>query len=568
MKRIRRRASFIVKRTWCESARPRWPGGELIDFASFWEDVVDAVPERDAIIQGSRRLSYAEFDDAAARFAAALEEAGVTRAGKVALYLHNCPEYLIAQYGAFKHRAVAVNVNYRYLDDELVYLIENSDAEALVFHSSLSECVGRVRDRLTNVRLFVDVDDGGERLDGVERMSELLADHEPQARQERAPEDLYMLYTGGTTGLPKGVMFPQGEFIERLLVSAVSLGLLESVPTSRDDVRELMRSFATSDPEVSIPCCPLMHGTGMWIGAMPALMVGGTVVLLESRSFDPDEVWRLTEERGATRIVIVGDAFARPLLRALERREAQGRLVDVSSVRHVMSSGAIWSAEIKDGLRERLNATLVDSLGSTEGLGFGASGATHEVGAATAHFALAPTTKVVTPEGRDVTRGTGERGMLASRTAAFAYYKDPDKTASTFLRIDGQGYALTGDWATVGEDGSVTLLGRGSMSINTGGEKVFAEEVEEAVKRHALVDDCLVVGLDDERFGQRVVAVVGSPTPHAISESDLADFLRGSLAHYKIPKSYVVLDAVRRAPNGKADYKWARQVADRAVNAN
>ncbi|MDE3082244.1 MAG: AMP-binding protein [Acidobacteriota bacterium] len=536
----------------------------MIDFASFWEDVVDSVPDRDAIIQGSRRLSYAEFDDAAARFAGALDAAGVTRGGKVAMYLHNCPEYLVAQFGAFKHRAVPVNVNYRYLDDELVYLIENSDAEALVFHSSLAECVGRVRDRLTNVRLFVHVDDGGESLEGTWRMDELLAAHEPQARQERSPEDLYMLYTGGTTGLPKGVMFPQGEFIERLLVSAVALGLLDRVPTSREDVRELMSSFAASDPEISIPCCPLMHGTGMWIGAMPALMVGGTVALLESRSFDPDEVWRLTEERGATRIVIVGDAFARPMLRALERREAEGRPVDVSSVRHVMSSGAIWSAEIKDGLRARLNATLVDSLGSTEGLGFGASGATHDVGAATAHFALAPTTKVVTSDGREVSRGTGERGMLASRTAAFAYYKDPEKTASTFLRIEGQGYVLTGDWATVDEDGSVTLLGRGSMSINTGGEKVFAEEVEEAVKRHALVEDCLVVGLEDERFGQRVVAVVGSASPQAITDGDLADFLRGSLAHYKIPKSFIVLDAVKRAPNGKADYRWAREIAEGA----
>lgn len=541
-------------------------GDRLIDFASFWEDVVDSVPTRVAIAQGSRRLTYAEFDNDAARFAAALEAAGVTRGGKVALYLHNCPEYLVAQFGAFKHRAVPVNVNYRYLDDELAYLLENSDAEALVYHSSLSECVSRVRDRLTKVRLFVEVDDTGSPLDDAWRMAELLAAHEPQARQERAPEDLYMLYTGGTTGLPKGVMFPQGEFIERLLVSAVSLGLLESVPASRDDVRALMAGFATSDPEISIPCCPLMHGTGMWIGAMPALMVGGTVILLESRSFDPDEVWRLTEEQGVTRIVIVGDAFARPLLRALERREAEGRPVDVSSVRHMMSSGAIWSAEIKDGLRARLNATLVDSLGSTEGLGFGASGATHDVGAATAHFALAPTTKVVTTDGREVSRGTGEQGMLASRTAAYAYYKDPEKTASTFLRIDGQGYVLTGDWATVDEDGSVTLLGRGSMSINTGGEKVFAEEVEEAVKRHTLVDDCLVVGIDDERFGQRVVAVVGSPMPQAVTGSDLADFLRGSLAHYKIPKAFVVMDTVRRAPNGKADYKWARRVAEGATH--
>lgn len=539
-----------------------------MDFATLWEDVVDVMADRDAIIQGSRRLNYAEFDDRAARLATALDAAGVARGAKVALYLYNCPEYLIAQYGAFKHRAVPVNVNYRYLDDELVYLVENSDSEALIFHSSLSACVGRVRDRLTGVKLFVEVDDGGTHLEGASTMDDLLDACDRQARQERSSQDLYMLYTGGTTGLPKGVMFPQGEFIDRLLISAVSLGLLDAAPTTREDVRALLETMRTSSPEVSIPCCPLMHGTGMWIGAMPALMVGGTVVLLESRSFDPDEVWRLSEDLGATRIVIVGDAFARPMLRALESREAEGRPVNTSSVRHVMSSGAIWSAEIKDGLRARMNATLVDSLGSTEGLGFGASGATHDVGAPTAHFALAPTTKVVTSEGREVSRGTGEQGMLASRTAAYAYYKDPEKTAATFLRIDDQGYVLTGDWATVEEDGSVTLLGRGSMSINTGGEKVFAEEVEEALKRHPLVEDCLVVGVADDRFGQRVVAVVGSSSPEAVDDDDLAEFLRGSLAHFKVPRTFVVLDAVRRAPNGKADYKWARGVAEAASGRN
>jgi fatty-acyl-CoA synthase len=307
-----------------------------------------------------------------------------------------------------------------------------------------------------------------------------------------------------------------------------------------------------------------MHGTGMWIGAMPALITGGTVILLESRTFDPDEVWRLTEQEEATRIVIVGDAFARPLLRALESRESEGRPVVTTSVRHIISSGAIWSAEIKDALRSRLTATLADSLGSTEGLSFGASGANQDLGAATAHFSLAPDARVIAEGTREVEHGGGEQGMLASRTAAYGYYKDLEKSERTFIRIDGKQYVLTGDWATVDADGTITLLGRGSMSINSGGEKVFAEEVEEAIKRHPLVDDCLVVGLPDERFGQRVVAVVGSNSPQSLTAEEIVTFLGSSLAHFKIPKAVVIRGSIQRAPNGKADYKWALKTAEEA----
>jgi fatty-acyl-CoA synthase len=533
----------------------------LFDFASAWEEVADVVSERDAVVQGERRLSYRAFDAAAARFATALDVAGVPEGGKVALYLYNCPEYLIAQYGAFKHRAVPINVNYRYLDDELVYLVENSDAEALVFHSSLSPCVGRVRARLSHVRLLVEVDDGGPHLEGTQRYEDLLEANQPQVRKQRSPEDLYMLYTGGTTGMPKGVMFPQGEFIEALFVGLLNLRLITSIPTDLTGLRALVDGFRASGPDVNIACCPLMHGTGMWIGAMPALTTGGTVVLLESRSFDADEVWELTEREAATRIVIVGDAFARPLLRALERRESEGRIVDTASVRHVASSGAIWSQEVKDGLRSRMNALLVDSLGSTEGMSIGASGAHHDQGALTAHFSLSPDSKVVTEQGLEVSRGTGEQGILASRSAAYGYYKDPEKSARTFIRLDGKSYVLAGDWATVEEDGTITLLGRGSMTINTGGEKVFAEEVEEAIKRHPLVEDCLVVGVPDERFGQRVVAVIASPAAETPTVDEISEFLKSSLAHYKIPKAVVVRTTVQRAPNGKADYKWALRTA-------
>jgi fatty-acyl-CoA synthase len=532
-----------------------------LDFATAWEHVGDGVPDRDAIVQGDRRVSYREFEDAAARFATAMDAARVGEGAKVALYLYNCPEYLIAQYGAFKHRAVPVNVNYRYLDEELVYLLENSDAEVLVFHRSLAPSVQRVRDQLGALRLVVEVDDVGVHSEDAWCFEELVQEHEPQVRKDRLPEDSYMLYTGGTTGLPKGVMFHQGDIIEKLFIGALALGVVSAVPEDLTSLRTLLEEVGRSGHVVSIVCCPLMHGTGMWIGAMPALLTGGTVVLLESRSFDANEVWRLSERERATRIVIVGDSFARPLVRALEARESEGRPVDTSSVQHVISSGAIWSAEMKDRLRSRMNATLADSLGSTEGLGFGTSQASHSRGAATAHFSLTPDSMVVTENGTRIAPGTGEVGMLASRSAAYGYYKDPEKTARTFIHIDGELYVLTGDWASVDDDGAITLLGRGAMTINSGGEKVFAEEVEEAIKRHPLVEDCLVVGVPDERFGQRVVAVIAPSGPTSPTLEQVNEFLRPSLAHFKIPKGVVVRSAVQRAPNGKADYKWALATA-------
>jgi fatty-acyl-CoA synthase len=532
----------------------------FLDFASVWEEVADSVPERDAIVQGERRISYRTFDDSAARFASAIEAAGVGEGDKVALYLFNCPEYLIAQHGAFKHRAVPINVNYRYLDEELVYLLENSDSRVLVFHTSLGACVARVRGRLSGVRLFVEVEDGGSHVDGAVGFEELLGRHEPQVRKQRAPDDLYMLYTGGTTGMPKGVMYPQGDITERLFDATAALRTVPTV-TAREGIAAFVTAVNEQGVEVFVPCCPLMHGTAMWIGAMPALISGATVVLLEGRSFDAHEVWRIVETEGATRIVIVGDPFARPMLRALQERESAGQPYDTSSVRSIASSGAIWSSEIKDGLRERMSAILVDALGSTEAGSIGVSGANRDIGAPTAHFTLGPNSKVVTEEGVELSHGSGERGILATRTAAYGYFKDPEKTAKTFIVIDGESYVLTGDWATIDEDGSINLLGRGSMSINSGGEKIFAEEVEEAIKRHPLIDDCLVVGIPDERFGQKVVAVVGTVAPSPPKPEEINEFLRESLAHYKIPKEVVVKDTVRRAPNGKADYRWAREVA-------
>ena len=528
-------------------------------FASAWERVADTVPDVEAVVMGDERWTYAAFDDAAARFASAMEAAGVPRGAQVSLYLHNCPEYLIAQHAAFKHGCGPVNVNYRYLDDELVYLVDNSDSEVLVFHASLGDRVGRVRHRLDRVRLFVVVDDDGTAAehDFASGFHDLVAAHEPQPRWDRSPRDLYMLYTGGTTGLPKGVMYDNGVFCNALLAGAALLNGLPA-PASLDDVGDLVRGVRELGPVVSVPCCPLMHGTGMWVGAMPALNVGGTVVLLQSRSFDADELLAVVESEGVTRCAIVGDAFARPILRALEAAEARGELPELSSLKMISSSGAMWSAEIKDGLTRYTSAVLSDGLGSTEGGGYGTVTADRTAKGTTARFTPTPDTLVLGTDDLPVAPGSPEPGLLATRTGAHGYYKDPEKTDRTFKQIDGNGYVITGDWATLHEDGTITLHGRGSNCINSGGEKIFPEEVEEALKTHPAVDDCYVVGVPDDRFGQRVVAVAGCASEQP-SEDDLRGHLRQVLASYKIPRQIVVVDHVQRAPNGKADYGWARE---------
>lgn len=555
-----------------------------LHFATAWEMVADSCPDAEAVVQGTRRVSWRQFDDAAARFAAALAAAGVgpePADAKVALYLYNSPEYLVAQYGAFKNRAVAVNVNYRYVDEELAYLLADSDSEVLVFHTSLGDRVERVVDRLPKLRLLVEVDDGGDgggggdggdgggpgRVKGAQPMDELLAGHEPATRIDRSGDEVYMLYTGGTTGMPKGVMYRQHDFVAGSYRNFALLGLPVGPPTTVEEIPAFLAAMAERPPMVSIPCPPLMHGTGMWVGAMPALLSGGTVALLESRTFDPMELWEVAERERATRITVVGDAFARPMLRALEQMESEGRAYDLTSVESIASSGAMWSSEVKDGLTARLDAVLIDALGSTEGGGYGVTAASRTAKVDTARFSLVPGTRVITPDDRDVEPGSEEPGLLATQTGAFGYYKDPEKTARTFRQVDGEWYVLTGDWATVDADGTIHLLGRGSNCINSGGEKIYPEEVEEALKRHDAVDDCLVVGVPHDRFGQQVIAVAGCAGAERPKGDELREWLRTRLSGYKIPKQIVVVDSVRRAPNGKADYGWAREVALSAVGA-
>ena len=527
------------------------------NFANFWQVIADEAGDRPALIHGDEVVSWREYDDRAARLATALLGLGLGPDSKVALYLFNGIEYVVAQYGAFKVRGVPINVNYRYSDNELLYLLDNSDAEVLIFHRSLGDRVARVVDRAAKVKAWIEVDDGeGDHVEGALAWDDVLAAHAPAPPVAGEADDVYMLYTGGTTGMPKGVMYRHGTF--SIAITALGAGLYGLPPaTDVDSVLALSRQLER--PPVWLAACPQMHGTGMWLGTMIPLLLGGTVVTLTNRSFDPDELWRAVEQHGVDGVVIVGDAFAKPMLRALEAGS-----YTAPSLRFIVSSGVMWSTEVKEGLLSHVDVTLYDALGSTEG-SMGATVSTRAGIGTTAKFTTNPSVKVITEDGREVVPGSDEIGMVAAVSASFGYFKDPEKSARTFMEIDGVPHSLPGDWAKVAADGSLILLGRGSNCINTGGEKVFPEEVEEALKAQPAVYDCLVVGVPDERFGERIVAVVSLRPGASAGEGELMQGVAEHIARYKLPKQILVVDEVRRAPNGKADYPWARTVAQGAA---
>ena len=535
------------------------------NYATIWESIADSIGDRDAVACGDQRRNWTEYEDRASRLAAAFAEAGLGVDSKVGLYLYNSTEYLETQFASMKGRSVAININYRYLDEELLYLLDNSDAEALVFHTSLGDRVARVMERAPKVKLWIQVDDGGEPVPGAVDYETVIAGHDPAARITRSADDLYMLYTGGTTGMPKGVMYDTGSMCQSFL--GLSYPIYGYPIPEANQIAAVAKERWDSGAEVrSLPACPLMHGTGMWLGALVAHLGGGLVTLLSSRSLDSEELWRLSEQEKCTQLVIVGDSFAKPMLSALETAKNEGRAYDLSSIRFIISSGVMWTSEVKKQLVEWHDFTLIDAMGSTEG-GMGTQITSRGNIGETARFAMSDTTKVFTEDGREVVPGSGEAGMVAAGGAVpKGYFKDEEKSAATFKTIDGVRYSFPGDWALVEADGSLTLLGRGSNCINTAGEKVYPEEVEEAVKSHPDVIDCLVIGIEDEKFGQRVTGVASLLPGSEVDANTIRRFTKGNLAAYKVPKDLFIVERVERAPNGKADYGWARKTVEEALN--
>ena len=536
------------------------------NYADVYEAIAAKVPQRPCQVQGDRTITWAEFDARADALAADLLAAGLTHQSKVVAYLFNCPEYLETYVAAFKGGFAPVNTNYRYGHDEIVYLFDNADAEAVVFHAAFVALVEGVRHELPNVKRWYCV------ADGTAPVPEWATDYQavvsmPVAGPVRGPwgrsgDDLLLLYTGGTTGMPKGVMWRQDDLFN--VLGSGGNAVLGIGPA--DTIDELAERLSPDEAGfVLLSACPLMHGTGQF-SSLIAMNLGGCVVSLPSRHFDVDELLGEVQRNRVNSVIIVGQAFAGPML---EHLDAHPGRYDLSSVIMVSSSGVMWSHDNKEGLLRHLpQAALFDSFGSSEAVGMGASVSTAGGTSQTARFQLVPNCVVFTEDGRRVAPGSGERGLVAvGGFIPVGYYKDEVKSAATFRIFEDRRWSVPGDWAEVADDGTLLLLGRGSVCINTGGEKVFPEEVEEALKQHGSVRDAVAVGIPDDRFGETICAVVEAATGATPQLHELSDHVKSHLAHYKAPRHLVIVDSIGRAPNGKVDYRRLTAVAVERLGA-
>jgi fatty-acyl-CoA synthase len=535
----------------------------MLNLAVIHEAIAAAVPDRECLVFRDRRLSWEQVTDRTRRLASVLRAHGLgchrersdlegweSGQDHVALYLYNGNEYMEGMLGAYKARCAPFNVNYRYVDEELLYLFDNADAKAVIYHASFAPTLARLRDRLPQVKLWLQVaDESGEPLlPGALDYEKALADAKPDAPQGLSPDDLYILYTGGTTGMPKGVLWRQ----EDIYLAAMGGPLPERS-------LEGLVAKAKAGAVRSLPAPPFMHGAAHWV-AFNVWNSGGTVLVQsEPRRLDPDDIWSTIEREKANMLTIVGDAFGRPLADQLAVKQ-----YDLSSLFLLSSGGAILTAALKDEfLRLLPNIRLLDAVGSSESGAqasqFSAAGSK----ATSGDFALSPQNCVLKDDLSGLVEpGSEEIGWFAREgSIPLGYYKDAEKTARTFPEVCGKRYAIPGDRAKVEADGKLRLLGRDSVTINSGGEKIFAEEVEQALKHHADVYDCVVVGTPHERWGQQVTALVELRPGARADEESLKRTAAEHIAHYKLPKRFVFVDAMVRAPSGKADYRWAKQRA-------
>ena len=529
-----------------------------LNIADLAEHAIDAVPDRVALICGDEKLTYAQLEEQANRLAHYLIDQGVKKDDKVGLYCRNRIEIVIAMLGIVKAGAILVNVNYRYVEGELRYLFDNSDMVALVHERQYSDRVANVLPDTPNVKTVLVIEDGSDndyqRYGGVEFYSAIAQGSPERDFGERSADDIYLLYTGGTTGFPKGVMW-RHEDIYRVLFGGTDFATGQFV----EDEHDLAKAAAANPPMVRYPIPPMIHGatqSATWM----SIFSGQTTVL--APEFNADEVWRTIHEHKVNLLFFTGDAMARPLLDALLANQDKGNEYDLSSLFLLASTAALFSPSIKEKLLELLpNRVITDSIGSSE-TGFGgtsivAKDAPHAGGP---RVTIDHRTVVLDEDGNEVKPGSGVRGFIAKKgNIPVGYYKDEKKTAETFKTINGVRYAIPGDWALVEEDGTVTMLGRGSVSINSGGEKIYPEEVEAALKGHPDVFDALVVGVPDPRYGQHVAAVVQARPGSRPSLSELDRFVRSEIAGYKVPRSLWLVDEVKRSPAGKPDYRWAKE---------
>ncbi|MGH7788737.1 MAG: acyl-CoA synthetase [Candidatus Binatia bacterium] len=538
------------------------------NLAEISETIAAAIPERECIVHRERRYTWRQFNERTRRLGNYLRSRGLgCRADRGALrnfesgqdhlgiYLYNCPEYLEGMVGAFKARVAPFNVNYRYVDDELIYLLADAEARALIYDARFAPNVQRIRARLPQLEVLLQVDDGSGTplLPGAVDYEAALAAASPERPDlEWSADDLYILYTGGTTGMPKGVLWRQED---------IFFGALGGHPMGGERFAsvEALADAALNGSLRACPAPPFMHGAAHWMAFM-AMHQGGTVVIQDHpERLDPDDIWTTIAREKVRFMVIVGDAFGRPLIDQLDAKS-----YDLSAFGILLSGGAILTPALKDAFIERIpHLMIIDGFGASETGGQGQQVSMGGSKASTGTFRMNDDTMVLKLDlSAPLAPGSDESGWLARKGhVPLGYFKDGEKTAQTFPMIGAARWAVPGDHARVDADGTITVLGRGSVSINSGGEKIYPEEVEKALKGHPSVYDAVVVGTPNDRFGQQVTAVVQTRSGETPTADDLTKFAAEHLARYKLPRAILFVDEMVRSPSGKADYRWAKKLA-------
>jgi 3-oxocholest-4-en-26-oate---CoA ligase len=541
-----------------------------VSFCTVWEAIARHLPHAIAVSEPARDYSYAEFEDRSARLASALVDAGVGPGDKVACYLYNGAAYLETVFAAFKIGAAPVNANYRYTGDELSALLADADAAALVFSGELQANVAHAARSLPTLRLLVRKGPpaageqgpaaAGEQGPAAPEYEELLVAARPRPAEPRPGSDQLFMYTGGTTGRPKGVIWRLGDLMRSMTTPVFRPVNGPWTPDTPDDAALIAAGLhAAGGSPVQLPVVPLMHATGLF-NAMGAMLAGGQVVTTHGGRLDPRHVWEMVGRKGVRTLVVAGNAVCQPLVDELIAAELSGRRYDLSSLTSIVSSGTAMSDRIKRALHERASVTITDAIASSEG-GPYALAVTSSVDDLPARFYPTAAATVLTADGGQVSPGSGEPGVLAfGGPTSVGYYKDAGKTAGTFKTFGGVRYTMPGDLVEVEADGAIRFLGRGSGVINTGGEKVHPAEVEDALLAHPDVTDAAVVGVPDETWGERVVAVVAT-TNASLTSEELRSAVRGRLAGYKIPRTVVLLPRLPRTPTGKLEISTVRQIA-------
>ncbi|MBP6105039.1 MAG: AMP-binding protein [Steroidobacteraceae bacterium] len=536
-------------------SRPR-----TFNLADLFEIVAGCVPDRTAFRCGEHSLTFRELDESANRFGSALRARGLGRGDHVGIQLYNSVEYLEAFLGCCKVGAVPVNVNYRYVSEELAYLFRTLDFKALVYGVDFETEVAATVPRVPTLKTLLRVGGDG-RAVAVEDFAAVIASGSRELEDPgRSDDDIYMLCTGGTTGMPKGVMWPH----KAIFMSALGGGgiYFRRPPIQRPE--ELAEFVPHGPPLVYFAVAPMMHGAAMW-ASLIALFAGYTVVVNDESRFDPEHVWDLIVRDGVNILSVVGDAMALPLIRALEQHSARW---DLSRLVVFGSGGAIFT----EAAQARLKAVLpriktTNGMGSSESGVLGARENADRSGAGCIVLDARPDLAVIDDAGRLLTAPGSEGTLARTGYLPIGYYGDPAKTAATFVKAGDRTWCVTGDRARIDEEGNFVVLGRGSQCINTGGEKVYPEEVEEAALRCDAIKDVLVVGAPDERWGQKVVAVVSLLPEQQLDQAAFERVCRERLAGYKVPRSIVIVDEIKRSPAGKADYGWAKRVAAERATA-